>query len=141
MSVTDHPFRNITNISKPLELPLISDQILDFINLYVCSFLVFIGVIGNSISLLVFARSNRFAPKILTRTSLILLTISNIMYLILIWYFKVFRIVGQIRFLSVDSNTFACKSVMYLIGLAITLNSLITVSFCNIYLIQPINLN
>lgn len=119
---------SLANLTKTIKAPMISNQLLDFINLYVCSFLVFIGVIGNSISMLIFARSNRFAPKILTRTSLILLTISNIMYLTLLWYYKVFRIVDSIRFLSVDSNAYACKSVLYLIGLAITLNSLITVS-------------
>ena len=90
------------------------------------SILVFIGIIGNLISLFVFLRSIRHVPKILARTSLTLLTLSNLMYLIIIWYYKVLKKIHK-RLYLVDSDVLVCKSVIYFIHLASTLNALITV--------------
>lgn len=103
-----------------------NENIQHFFNVYVCTFLVCIGLIGNLISVCIFIRSVRHAPKILTRTSLILLTFSNLMYLTLVWYF---RVLGKldVRFYYINSNVYVCKLVIYLINLAITLNALITV--------------
>ncbi len=102
-------------------------QIIDFFNVYVSSLLVFIGIIGNLISLLVFARSLRHSPKIQTCNSFIVLTASNLMYLILVWYFQVLKRFYD-RFYLMNSNVFVCKSVIYSINLSIALNALITVT-------------
>ena len=114
------------------QMPLI-----DFIFIYLCSFLVVVGLIGNIISLVIFIRSCSQTPKIITRHSLLLLTLSNTIYLILFWYYKVLpKIVNAYLANSslssvylVDSNTFMCKSIIYSINVAISLNASITVSF------------
>ena len=103
------------------------EQINDIFNIYVSSLLVFIGIIGNLISIFVFVRSVRHSPKILTRNSLILLTLSNLMYLMLVWYYQVLKRFYD-RLYLVNSHVVVCKSVIYSINLAITLNALITVS-------------
>ncbi len=117
-----HDFNNTDTNDRPSNF----HQIVDFFNIYVSSFLVFIGIIGNLISILVFVRSIRHSPKILTRNSLILLTFSNLMYLMLVWYYQVLEIFYD-RFYLINTHTFVCKSVIYMINLAITLNALITV--------------
>ena len=117
--------------------PLVSPILLSFLNVYVSSFLVAIGVFGNCISFLVFLRSSYYAPKIITRNSLILLTISNSVYLLLVWYYRVFPKLSNtfklendlIRFYLVNSNSYVCKLTIYLINLAIALCALITVAF------------
>ena len=109
------------------------------IHVYVCTFLVIIGVIGNVISLLVFARSARHSPKITTRHSFILLSLSNLVYLLMFWYFSVLTKwlhitkINSNSFLNkinlVNSNVYICKSVMYTLHASICLNALVTVSY------------
>ena len=108
------------------------------IHVYVCTILVVIGVIGNIISLLVFFRSARHTPKITTRHSFILLSLSNLVYLVLFWYYSVLpKILRHFRFDTqladalnlVHTNVYMCKSVIYSLNVSICINALITVSF------------
>lgn len=108
------------------------------IHVYVCTFLVLIGLVGNLISLLVFIRSARHSPKITTRHSFILLSLSNLVYLLLFWYysvmprflryFKVDRAFAN-RLNQINTSRFMCKSVLYSLNASICINALITVSY------------
>nr|QVK45776.1 G protein-coupled receptor [Proales similis] len=124
---------------------LFIERIADWATVYAGNALVFVGLVGNIISLLVFIRAGRKAPRIITRNLLILLSLSNIGYLLSFWYFLILN--NWIRSLRdqadthglnwllqiltslhrVHSNNFVCKSIVYLIGLTICLNASITV--------------
>ena len=67
-----------------------SSSLINLLNIYVCTFLVIIGTIGNMISFIVFIRAGKKAPRIMTKNILILLTISNSIYLVLFWYISIF---------------------------------------------------
>lgn len=54
-------------------------------SIYVCSAIAFMGILGNFVSFLVFIRSGRRNPRIVTRNLLLLLTITNSTYLVLYW--------------------------------------------------------
>ncbi len=113
------------------------------IHVYVCSLLCVMGVIDNFISLLVFFRSSRHSPKITTRHSFILLSLSNLAYLIVFWYYSVmpkmtrhFKIASESlismlisKINVINSNTYMCKSVLYSLNVFIFINALITVCF------------
>jgi hypothetical protein len=107
------------------------------IHVYLCTVLVVIGVIGNIISLIIFIRSAKYSPKITTRHSFILLSLSNLVYLLVFWYFSVFpktlhyfqinnNIAANISL--VNSNVYVCKSIFYSLNVSICINALITVN-------------
>lgn len=68
---------------------LTNKKLVDRVSIYVSSFIVFFGVLGNLISFLVFVRSGRRNPRIVTRNLLLLLTVTNSTYLILYWIHRV----------------------------------------------------
>lgn len=68
---------------------LTNKKLIDRVSIYVSSFIVFFGVFGNLISFLVFVRSGRRNPRIVTRNLLLLLTVTNSTYLILYWIHRV----------------------------------------------------
>ena len=68
---------------------LTNKKLIDRVSIYVSSFIVFFGVLGNLISFLVFVRSGRRNPRIVTRNLLLLLTVTNSTYLILYWIHRV----------------------------------------------------
>lgn len=118
---------NDTNITRS---PLMEPRFLKFFTIYVHTFLVAVGVIGNIFSIFVFLRSVRNAPKILTRNSLILLTTSNSMYLVLVWCYNV---APRLQYLNtMVPNRYSCKFIIYLINLAVSVNALITVGIISI---------
>lgn len=107
------------------------------IHVYLCTVLVVIGVIGNIISLIIFIRSAKYSPKITTRHSFILLSLSNLVYLLVFWYFSVFpktlhyfQINNNIatNISLVNSNVYVCKSIFYSLNVSICINALITVN-------------
>jgi hypothetical protein len=130
------------------------DHLINFISAYVGTLLVTIGFFGNFISFLVFFKANRNSTKILTKQFLILLAFSNLVYLILFWYFSLFpRLVDNfkespsgsennqkstsygniydffIQFNVINSNRYVCKLITYLINVSLFLNASIIASF------------
>ena len=66
-----------------------NEKWIDLITIHLCSFMIAVGIVGNVISVLVFLRCNRKTRKIKSNNILIMLTISNTLYLILYWYYSV----------------------------------------------------
>lgn len=107
----------------------------------ICTFLVLIGLIGNIISIKVFMRSGHCPPLILQRHSLILLTLSNTIYLVVFFYLCVLSKLlnspmfdsSTINFLNklylMNDSAFICKFFNYTLHVAICLNAFITTSF------------
>ncbi len=126
---------NFTHVTTHL------DGTFNYIYIYVCTSLVIIGIIGNIISLQVFMRSGRCQPIIIQRHSLILLTLTNTIYLLNFSYFKIVPKLlesnmfnqSTIHFFEniyvMDTSVYSCKIVMYLLNAATCLNSFITTSF------------
>ena len=129
-SKNEHEYINY-NI-KPVNL-------INQLNIYICSIIVILGIIGNLVSFCVFVRAGKKISKsrIITKHLLILLTISNSVYLIFFWYFSVFpKLLTHFKqfrpfkdFYIINSNIFVCKLVSYWISIAICVNSSITASF------------
>jgi len=59
---------------------------IDIFKIYICTILVMIGASTNLLSFFVFLRADKRSPRILSKKILMLLTISNSIYLILYWY-------------------------------------------------------
>lgn len=106
------------------------------------TFLTFIGLFGNLISLLVFIRAKQNAPKIAVRKYLILLTASNAIFLLLAWYIQAAPILHYIMFDStanssviksfvdnIRENKYTCKAVNYVFGVCKTISILLILSF------------
>jgi hypothetical protein len=66
------------------------DRFITLANIYICTIFVLVGLIGNIISFFVFLKAGKKAPRIMTKNLLILLTLSNSIYLILFWYYSIF---------------------------------------------------
>lgn len=58
---------------------------IELLKIYVCTILVAIGTTTNLVSFFVFLKANKKSSKILSKNILMLLTISNSMYLLLYW--------------------------------------------------------
>lgn len=133
-------FANLTDVTNNFEQYRIR-KLIDYAYICICTFLVLIGLIGNIISIKVFMRSGHCPPLILQRHSLILLTLSNTIYLIVFFYSRVLSKLlnspmfdsSTINFLSkiylMNDNAFICKFFNYTIHVAICLNAFITTSF------------
>ena len=111
-----------------------SSSFINFLNIYVCSLIIVVGIIGNMISFRIFLKSGKkqSKSKIITKNLLILLSISNSIYLVLFWYYSVFPRTQSAFFKKLfifNSNVFVCKFISYWISIAICINSLITASF------------
>ena len=141
MNATMNLVMNITSLNNVTAASKFThDKLIIYLNIYLCSFLIVIGIIGNFLSLIIFIRSSFYSPKIVTRYSLILLTVSNSIYLILFWYISILpsfnvifkissdNILKKIHLLS-NTNVIFCKMSYYLINVCLCLNALITVSF------------
>ena len=121
----------------------------NIVSIYICSFLVLIGVLGNMVSFKVILRVNQQVPRLMTKHTLILLTVFNTIYLILFWYYSVLpKLIQHFnldfnpnmqnisliqtcmhKFYQINSNVFVCKLISYLISVSIFMNSSITVTF------------
>ena len=131
----------------------------DILSIYLSSFLVFIGILGNLSVLAKFIRYNVKTVNILTKKMLIVLTISNSIYLILFWYVSVLpKLINNLKlnmplngshsnatinsnnelvfpkslllkFYRINSNVFLCKLISYLISVCIFMNSSIISMF------------
>ena len=62
-----------------------------FFRLFICNLLIIIGTLANGLSFIVFLSSDKKSPRILSKNILLLLTISNSIYLILYWYMFIFN--------------------------------------------------
>lgn len=82
------------NGSKLNQIKIVKDTqssyLINLLNIYVCTTLVIIGTLGNLLSFIVFLRAGKKNPRIITKNLLILLTLSNSLYLQLFWYMMVF---------------------------------------------------
>ena len=131
-----------SNEHNSIDFKLMLNHLLDNsvqIHVYACTLLCVMGVIGNFISLLVFFRSSRHSPKITTRHSFILLSLSNLAYLLVFWYYSVMpkmtrhfkldswasKLINKLN--VIHSSTYMCKSVIYSLNVFIFINALITV--------------
>ena len=82
--------QNATIIKEPInDENQEKDRVITLLNIYVCSLFVLVGLVGNVVSFIVFVRAGRKAPRIMTKNLLILLTISNSIYLLLFWYYSI----------------------------------------------------
>jgi hypothetical protein len=120
-------------------------ELVNYLHIYGCSALVLFGCVGNLVSFLVFVRAGRRSPKIITRNTFIILTITNTMFLMLYWYVSVYpkmrnyfgsstdgvhRILfGNNSALLLNTNRYFCKLIVYTVNVASYLNSSITVLF------------
>lgn len=111
----------------------------NMINMYAGIVLVVIGCTGNMFALVILVYSRRRLPRIIGANYLILLTITNTLFLALHFYMSTYtRIVyffGRHEFAStflhmLDSNTLACKALSYLKYSTRSLNTMLTVCFC-----------
>jgi len=86
--------RTNLSTSKVNQIRIVKDtqfsNLINSLNIYLCTTLVIIGTLGNLLSFIVFLRAGKKAPRIITKNILILLTVSNSVYLILFWYISVF---------------------------------------------------
>lgn len=75
-------------------------------SIYVCSAIAFMGILGNFVSFLVFIRSGRRNPRIVTRNLLLLLTITNSTYLVLYWLHSILpRIIDHYASATAQSHS------------------------------------
>ena len=82
--------QNVTIIKEPInDENQEKDRVITLLNIYICSLFVLVGLVGNVVSFIVFVRAGRKAPRIMTKNLLILLTISNSIYLLLFWYYSI----------------------------------------------------
>jgi hypothetical protein len=97
--------RTNSNISKHAKHKTdSSSNLINTLNIYFCTALVIVGTFGNCLSFIVFIRAGKKAPRIITKNILILLTISNSVYLILFWYISVFpKLINHFK-LDLSSN-------------------------------------
>ncbi len=131
----NNSFQNEFNIINSKK----STNLINQFSIYICSLIVILGIIGNLVSFCVFLRAGKKISKsrIITKHLLILLTISNSVYLIFFWYFSIFpKLLVQFQHLNtfknfyiINSNIFVCKLISYWISIAICVNSSITASF------------
>jgi hypothetical protein len=87
-----------THLNKQL------NKLVDYLHIYGCTPIVLFGCTGNLISFLVFMRAGRRSPKIITRNTFIILTITNTSYLILYWYLSIYPKMRSYYFYAFASN-------------------------------------
>ena len=99
-------------------------------------FLFIFGLIGNILSLLILVYSRGKIPRIIGCKYLIILTISNTVYLLATFYsgtyirlIYVFKLDHKWTFQYFDSNIFMCKSLPYLRYTTRLLSTMITMCF------------
>lgn len=128
---------------------MLSRQVINQLSIYVCSAIVLLGILGNFVSFLVFIRSGRHNPRMVTRNLLLLLTITNSTYLIFYWLHRILpRVIetftynstasssiplidhlSSFEFILANRNIYSCRIITYIINVAICLNATVTVSF------------
>lgn len=109
----------------------------NIINMFGGVFLTLIGCMGNILALLILVYSRNRQPRISGVNYLILLTITNTVFLALHFYMSTYnRIVYffgldyQSSLLFLDSSTLLCKTLSYMKYSARSLNTMLTVCFC-----------
>lgn len=122
-------------ITSTSTLDLKYKKLVNCVHSILSSIIVLVGVIGNTVSFFVFLRSGRHKPRIVTRNLLLLLTITNMFYLLFFWFHVVFpKLIEkqinsqQYNFIS-SRNFYTCKLLTYAINVTVCLNATVTVSF------------
>ncbi len=142
-----------THPSLIKSLPL--ENITNILSIYLCTILVLIGILGNLISFYTSLKYNVKTSHNFSQRTLVLLTISNSIYLVLFWYYSILpklinnfelnkplnvsrangTISNEKQFFSknifvqlyrINTNVLLCKSISYLISITIFINSSIT---------------
>jgi hypothetical protein len=142
-----------THPSLIKSLPL--EYITNILSIYLCSTLVLIGILGNLISFYTSLKYSVKTSHTFSQKTLVLLTISNSMYLVLFWYYSILpklinnfelnkpvnvtrtngTILNEKQFFSknifvqlyrINMNVLLCKSISYFISITIFINSSIT---------------
>ena len=116
-----------------------SDQYLNnygVINMYASILLTSLGLIGNLLSLLVLIYARNKLPRIMGAKYLIILTLSNTMFLLLRFYIRTFNSMiyhFKLDYLKtyqlLDSCVILCKTLPYLTICAKLLNTMLTLCF------------
>lgn len=108
--------------------------------MYLSLALVIIGCMGNILSFIVFIKSNKRLPKILGFEYLVVLTITNVFYLLIHFYTSTLnRLIYLLKlkstenfifqFYKFDTNAYVCKSLAYLKYFFRFLNVMLILSF------------